>query len=201
VFQKPLQLGVDLSVHSISKYIGGHSDCIGGVVIGSAAIIKALFNKEYMLFGGIMTPQTAALVSKGLRTLPLRLRRHEASALKVAAFMQTLPFVVKVNHPGLESHPQHQLAMTQMSGSTSLFSFESPMELSRIKEWANRLKYFKIAVSWGGFESLVTVNKLNSAPADSPRVVVRIYIGLEEPEDLMADIESAWKQVEALELP
>ncbi|GGD50006.1 trans-sulfuration enzyme family protein [Paenibacillus nasutitermitis] len=199
LFQKPLQLGADLSVHSISKYIGGHSDCIGGVVIGSSNRIKSLFNKEYMLFGGIMTPQTAALVSKGIRTLPLRLRRHEASALRVAAFLQEQPFVSKVNHPGLDSHPQHKLALTQMSGSTSLFSFESVMPLARIKEWANGLKYFKIAVSWGGFESLVTVNEVAWDNNSGSRVVVRLYVGLEEPDDLIADIAAAWKHAEALE--
>ncbi|QJD85504.1 trans-sulfuration enzyme family protein [Cohnella herbarum] len=197
-FQNPLQLGIDLSVHSISKYIGGHSDCIGGIVLGSKELVERIGNTEYMLLGGIMTPQTAALVSKGLRTLPLRMQRHEGSGLQVAEHIGKQGFASRLNHPGLPSHPQYELGRRQMSGSSSLFSFLSNEPTERLKEWANRLKYFKIGVSWGGFESLVTVNRLGSdgdGGEERTSTVVRMYVGLESPTDLIADIDQAWKAV------
>lgn len=190
--QRALSYGVDLVVHSISKYLSGHSDCVGGVVVGSAELMDRLSNNEYMLFGGIMTPQTAALVSKGLRTLPLRMQRHEVSGLKVAEHVSGMPFVKQVNHPGLASHPQHELAKRQMDGFSSLFSFESDQPIEKLKEWANRLRYFKIGVSWGGFESLVTVNRIPE-PYGKPGNVIRLYVGLEDPADLIGDIEQAWE--------
>ncbi|MFC5652556.1 trans-sulfuration enzyme family protein [Paenibacillus solisilvae] len=199
LYQSPLKLGVDLVVHSISKYIGGHSDCIGGVVLGCKKVMEPLCNTEYMLFGGLMTPQTAALVSKGLRTLPLRMERHEASGLQVAEFMSSQPYVSRVNHPGLASHPQYELGLSQMSGSSSLFSFVSPEPVEKLKEWASRLKYFKIGVSWGGFESLVTVNQFISSEADGrPSTIVRLYVGMENPQDLIADLNQAWQAVSSL---
>ncbi len=206
-FQNPLTFGIDLVVHSITKYIGGHSDCIGGVVLGSKERMERIGYTEYMLLGGIMTPQTAALVSKGLRTLPLRMQRHEESGLKVAEFVGKQGFVCRVNHPGLTSHPQHQLAVRQMSGFSSLFSFISYVETKILKEWANRLQYFKIGVSWGGFESLVTVNRIGNDgnggndgidgidgndPGERTASVVRLYVGLENPQDLIADMKQAW---------
>jgi cystathionine beta-lyase/cystathionine gamma-synthase len=189
LYQNPLALGVDLVVHSITKYIGGHSDCVGGVVLGSRELLERIGNQEYMLLGAIMTPQTAALVSKGLRTLPLRMERHESSGLAVAEHVRTLPFVRRVNHPGLPSHPQHDLAVSQMSGSSSLFSFVADAPLQKMKAWADQLKYFKIGVSWGGFESLVTVNPVSEQSEDG--CIVRLYVGLESPQDLIADINRA----------
>ncbi|MEX1029933.1 MAG: PLP-dependent aspartate aminotransferase family protein [Paenibacillaceae bacterium] len=191
-YQQPLTLGVDLVVHSISKYMGGHSDCVGGVVIGSKKRMDPLCHNEYMLFGGIMTPQTAALVTRGLRTLPLRMQRHESTALKVAEHLCKLPFVTQVNYPGLVSHPQHELALRQMSGFSSLLSFETEEPVERMKEWADGLRYFRIGVSWGGFESLVTVRALEAKQDKSSRSLIRLYIGLESPEDLIADIDEAW---------
>ena len=120
IYQNPLAHGIDLVVHSITKYIAGHSDCVGGVVLGSRELVDRIGNNEYMLFGAIMTPQAAALISKGLRTSPLRMQRHETSGLTVAEHVRTLPFVHRVNHPGLPNHPQHELAASQMSGYSRL---------------------------------------------------------------------------------
>ncbi|TFE19580.1 trans-sulfuration enzyme family protein [Cohnella luojiensis] len=195
-FQNPLTMGIDLVVHSITKYIGGHSDCIGGVVMGSKELMDRIGYSEYMLLGGIMTPQTASLISKGLRTLPLRMQRHEESGLLVAEHIGKQSFVSRVNHPGLPSHPQHELGLRQMSGFSSLFSFISHEPTERLKEWATRLKYFKIGVSWGGFESLVTVNRLgNEETGERTPNVVRIYVGMESPKDLIADMDHAWQAV------
>ncbi|BBI36414.1 trans-sulfuration enzyme family protein [Cohnella abietis] len=191
-FQSPLAMGIDLVVHSVSKYIGGHSDCLGGVVLGSKERVSGIGYTEYLLLGGIMTPQTAALVSKGLRTLPLRLQRHEVSGLQVAEHIGKQSYVTRVNHPGLPSHPQYELGKRQMSGYSSLFSFLSDEPIERLKEWAGRLKYFKIGVSWGGFESLVTVSPLTNDAGEHTATVVRLYIGMEDPNDLIADIDQAW---------
>ncbi|MBP1964547.1 trans-sulfuration enzyme family protein [Paenibacillus aceris] len=193
-FQNPLAMGVGLVVHSITKYISGHSDCVGGVVIGSKRLMDPLMTTEYMLFGGIMTPQTAGLVTRGLRTLPLRMQWHETSGLKVAEFLSIQSYVGKINHPGLPDHPQHELARTQMTGYGSLFSFESHESLVTLRKWADRLQYFRIGASWGGFESLVNVNALN---ANDPQTctLVRLYIGAEDPDDLIHDLDQAWRCV------
>jgi len=193
-YQNPLTRGVGMVVHSITKYISGHSDCVGGVVVGTKRLLEPLMNREYMLFGGLMTPQTAGLVTRGLRTLPLRMQRHEASGLKVAEYISRQAYVRKVNHPGLESHPQHALACRQMSGFGSLFSFESAEPAQRFRAFADRLQYFRIGPSWGGFESLITVGELHrdNEPAVS---LVRLYIGAEDPDDLIRDLEEAWRIV------
>ncbi|SDW82129.1 PLP-dependent aspartate aminotransferase family protein [Paenibacillus sp. CF384] len=191
-FQSPLDLGVDLVVHSITKYISGHSDCVGGVILGSHELIDQVGYAEYMLLGGLMTPQTAALVSKGMRTLPLRMQRHEESGLLLAEFMSRKAYVSRVNHPGLTSHPQYELGKSQMKGYSSLFSFVTDEPLAKMRAWATKLQYFKIAVSWGGFESLVTVNALPPGTDGQSATVVRLYVGMEDPKDLMADIDLAW---------
>ncbi|MBP3962021.1 trans-sulfuration enzyme family protein [Paenibacillus lignilyticus] len=194
-FQNPLDLGVDLVVHSITKYISGHSDCVGGVILGSNELIDKVGYAEYMLLGGLMTPQTAALVSKGLRTLPLRMQRHEESGLLLAEYMSRKAYVNRVNHPGLSSHPQYELGKSQMKGYSSLFSFVTDEPLAKMRAWATKLQYFKIAVSWGGFESLVTVNPLPPGSDGQSATVVRLYVGMEDPKDLMADIDLAWNSL------
>jgi cystathionine beta-lyase len=190
--QQPLKMGIDMVVHSITKFLAGHSDCVGGAVIGCKALLDRICQKEYMLFGGLMTPQSASLVIRGLRTLPLRMQRHEASGLTVARHLESQPYVTKVNHPGLTAHPQHELALRQMTGFSSLFSFETDRPVEEVKAWADRLRYFKIGVSWGGFESLVTVRTLEIDPGEPCRSLVRLYVGMESPEDLIRDIDEAW---------
>ncbi|REE70561.1 cystathionine beta-lyase [Paenibacillus taihuensis] len=196
IFQNPLEFGIDLVVHSITKYISGHSDALGGVVMGANELMKPLSRDEYMLFGGIMTAHTAALVLRGLRTLPVRMERCQASGLKVASWLETSPFVERVYHPGLPSHPQHDLAKKQLKGYSSLFSFESKQPIERLKAWASKLKLFKIAVSWGGYESLVTVGR-NTSVSGEVKSVVRIYVGLESPDDLIRDMQDTWQEVTA----
>jgi cystathionine beta-lyase/cystathionine gamma-synthase len=192
--QNPLTMGVSLVVHSITKYISGHSDCVGGVVVGSHRVMDPLMSTEYMLFGGIMTPQTAGLVTRGLRTLPMRMQHHETSGLKVAEYLGRQNYVRKVNHPGLSNHPQYELARTQMSGFSSLFSFESLESVAKLRAWADRLEYFRIGASWGGFESLINVNALNNNDQQTGSLV-RLYIGSEDPDDLIRDMEEAWRCV------
>ncbi|GLX67559.1 hypothetical protein MU1_19040 [Paenibacillus glycanilyticus] len=196
-FQRPLTWGIDLVLHSMTKYFSGHSDCLGGVVAGRADLIGEIANKGYMLFGGVMTPHTASLMIRGLRTLPVRMERHQKSGLIIAEHMEKHPVVNQVNHPGLPSHPQHALARKQLDGYGSLFSFETQLPVESLKKWADALRYFRIGVSWGGFESLVTVGQTpakRNLAGNNPSVA-RLYIGLEDPNTLIEDIEQAWRQV------
>lgn len=196
-FQNPLTLGVGLVVHSITKYISGHSDCLGGVVVGSKRLMDPLMSTEYMLFGGIMTPQTAGLVMRGLRTLPLRMQRHESSGTQVAEYVSKQSYVAKMNHPGLPNHPQYELASSQMSGTGGLFSFESRESVEKLRAWADSMQYFRIGASWGGFESLINVNAWTAMNASDPQIstIVRLYIGAEDPDDLIRDLDQAWRSV------
>ncbi|MBM7567075.1 trans-sulfuration enzyme family protein [Paenibacillus sacheonensis] len=200
VFQRPLELGIDLVVHSCTKYISGQSDSVAGVVLGSERLVSRIAEDEYMLFGGIMTAATAAQITRCLRTLPLRMERHERSALKVANHMLGQPYVAGVNHPALSSHPQHELGLRQMNGSSGLFSFESTESTEKMREWASRLKYFKIGVSWGGFESLVTVNPAGASCRAGARSLIRLHIGLESADDLIDDLDQTWAAVQDLNL-
>ncbi|QHT58963.1 aminotransferase class I/II-fold pyridoxal phosphate-dependent enzyme [Paenibacillus lycopersici] len=200
VFQRPLELGIDLVVHSVTKYISGQSDSVAGVVMGAKRLMSRIAEDEYMLFGGIMTAATAAQLTRCLRTLPLRMERHERSALTVATHLLGRPYVQQVNHPGLPSHPQRELAARQMGGSSGLFSFESAESPEKMREWANRLRFFKIGVSWGGFESLVTVNPAGDLCSPGARSLIRLHIGLESADDLIRDLEQAWADVQDLQL-
>src|SRR5690606_38896793 len=120
---------------------------------------------------------------RGLRTLPLRMERHQHSGLTVAEYLEKHPLVNRVNHPGLPSHPQHALARKQLDGYGSLFSFESQVPVDTLKRWADALRYFRIGVSWGGFESLVTVGSIPEGrnPTGTNPSIARLYIGLEDP--------------------
>ncbi|WP_235561125.1 trans-sulfuration enzyme family protein [Bacillus sp. FJAT-28004] len=196
-FQRPLTMGIDLVLHSMTKFFSGHSDCLGGVVTGRASLINQIENKGYMLLGGIMTAHTASLMIRGLRTLPLRMERHQKSGMIIAEYLEKHPMVNRVNHPGLRSHPQHDLAQKQLDGYSSLFSFETKLPVAVMKKWADALHYFRIAVSWGGYESLVTVNTTPERrnPDGTNPSVVRLYIGMEDPHTLIDDMERAWELV------
>ncbi|MGR6916613.1 trans-sulfuration enzyme family protein [[Actinomadura] parvosata] len=194
LFQKPLTMGVDLVVHSLSKYIGGHSDLVGGVVAGPARLIRPLALTEYQLFGAAMSPHDAAKVIKGLRTLPVRMAAHQERGLAVAAFLQDHPAVRSVNHPGLPSHPGHAIALRQMSGFSSLFSLVLDTESRpEVGAFLARLRHFRIGVSWGGFESLVNAPALSTeesvrATMGIPVGLVRLSVGLEPAETLIKDL-------------
>lgn len=200
VFQKPLELGVDIVVHSASKYLSGHSDIVAGVVVSSRKNIDRIISYEQALLGGIIGPFEAWLLLRGIRTLGLRMKQHMSSALKVAAFLEKHPKIKVVNYPGLESHPQHELACTQMSGFSGLMSFELDCDEHGLKRFIDSIKYFKIGVSWGGYESLVFAPFIGYS-REIPREkwkelgivpgIVRISVGLEETEDLISDLEQA----------
>lgn len=195
--QNPADLGIDLVVHSATKYLSGHSDVVAGAICGSSEMIRRIFSTELMTLGGILSPHDAWLMLRGLRTIHLRLERSSGSALALAGFMERHPKVEKVFYPFLESHPQYELARRQMKFAGGLFSVRlsatSPADIARFCE---SLNMFLLAVSWGGYESLVfpAIAFSPGEKADSiPWNLVRFYIGLEDPEVLRSDIENAMK--------
>ncbi|MCE5171970.1 PLP-dependent aspartate aminotransferase family protein [Paenibacillus profundus] len=196
IYQNPLALGIDLVVHSLTKYVGGHSDIMGGVIIGSKERLERIGQEEFLLYGGIMTPQTACMAMRGLRTLPLRMERLGQNGRQVAAYLEQLPFVKRVNHPGLPSYPQYELAQRQMSGCGSLFSFEAALPVEQLQAWADRLEFFRIGVSWGGYESLVQVVRPEASDESEPLVLVRLYVGLEDPNLLIGDMSRSFQALE-----
>ncbi|WP_160722317.1 trans-sulfuration enzyme family protein [Bacillus sp. USDA818B3_A] len=197
LFQKPIPHGIDIVVHSASKYLGGHSDVLGGVLITSYKIMKSLFEKEYLLMGAAMPPSEAALLLRGLRTLPLRMQSHQENALKVAAYLESHPKVAKVNFPGLESHPDFLLGKKQLTGYSGLMSIElTEADYCGVERVINKLTAFKIGVSWGSFESLVLSPNLRNNEGQllkehiSPGTI-RLAVGLEDVNVLIHDLEKA----------
>ncbi|MDR2617610.1 MAG: aminotransferase class I/II-fold pyridoxal phosphate-dependent enzyme [Treponema sp.] len=185
VYQKPITMGVDLSIHTVSKYIGGHSDIIAGVVAGNAPLMDKVHQvREF--YGGILGPMEAWLAIRGLRTLKVRLKAHAETAMYIASNLEAHPAVSRVHYPGLKSHPQHELAKSQMEGFTSPLSFElnCMSNPAQTRLFVRRLKWFGMGPSWGGFESLVSVPGKDST-------MVRIHTGLEDKETLWNDLKSS----------
>ncbi|HYK71658.1 MAG TPA: aminotransferase class I/II-fold pyridoxal phosphate-dependent enzyme [Pseudoneobacillus sp.] len=189
IYQKPLLMGVDLVVHSLTKYMSGHSDVVAGVVVGNKELITNINKNEHLLLGGILSPQNASLILRGMRTLAIRMEQHQKSAFEIAKFLEEQPFIERVHFPGLPTNPFHSLAKKQMSGFGSLLSFETNLSYELVREMVNSLKMFRVGVSWGGYESLVTLHRKN----DSNTQVVRLYIGLENPEDIKEDLKAAFQ--------
>ena len=196
IFSTPLDLGVDIVMHTTSKYMGGHSDVIGGVLaLRDQELANAIVtNRE--LFGGIMGPMEAWLVLRGLRTLSVRVKAHEETAMKVATYLENHPKVDKVYYPGLKSHPQYDLARKQQKGNTGLMTFEIKGSTEDAKKVVNSLKVFKIGVSWGGFESLACMPHMRQSEQacewlGGKQNLIRIHCGLEDVDALIADLEQA----------
>lgn len=195
-FQNPIEFGIDIVVHSASKYLGGHSDVVAGVAVTNKRLIEGI-NKNVHLLGGIIGPFEAWLILRGLRSLPARMELHQSNAIKVAEFLNEHPRVIKVNYPGLKTSPYHQLAVSQMRGFSGLMSFEIDGGERELKRFINSLKIFTIAVSWGGYESLVIPGKHvfegRVDVTDSSNNLIRISVGLEDADDLIADLDNALK--------
>lgn len=195
IFQQPAALGVDLICHSATKYIGGHSDVVAGVVCGSNERIRTLTVGEGALLGSVASPFTAWLLLRGLRTLPLRMARHQQTANILASWLQGQPFVDRVLHLGLPDFPQRDLVESQMKGTAGLFSFVPKSEdRTEILAFVDALEWFGIGVSWGGHESLAIPIHVHPMASDA-HWIVRLSCGLEAPEDLIADLTQAAKSV------
>ena len=199
IFQRPLELGVDMVLHSASKYIGGHSDTVAGVLVGRKDDIDGISRLEYAVLGAKLSPFEAWLLLRGLRTLPLRMAAHQSSALELATRLEAHPKVTRVHHVGLQSFAQSQLA-ARLDGTSGLFSFELRADNDGVKRFINQLEFFKLGVSWGGHESLVfpaalgllTRGVLNPFDRfDIPENLIRLNVGLEYIEDLWADLAAA----------
>ncbi len=195
VFQRPVTLGVDLVVHSASKYIGGHSDTVAGVVAGSQALIDGIRRTICPYIGAKLAPFEAWLLLRGLRTLPIRVQAHGASAREIATRLLAHPMVSAVHHPGLKN-----ALPPGLTGTTGLFSFEADAALD-IPAFCDALTYFKLGVSWGGHESLVVpalVTRVQAAGPNSaldfgvPERMIRLYVGLEGTEALWGDLAQAF---------
>lgn len=197
IYQNPINLGVDMVMHTASKYLGGHSDLIGGVLIGADSALRLeILNNERELLGGIIGPCEAWLIMRGMRTLAARMPRHQETAQKVASFLEKNEKIKVVHYPGLPSHPQHELINRQQRGSSGLMSFEIDGNEEQARKVVDALKIFKIGVSWGGFESLVCMPYLHETAENlslmgGGRGLTRIHCGLEDADLLIADLEQA----------
>ena len=191
LFQKPITHGVDIVLHSATKYIGGHSDVVAGAVITTAERMRQIFYRAYLLLGGILHPFDSWLLLRGLRTMPVRMQQHHADALKVAEFLRTRPEVSAVHHPAFGP------ASPSLEGYSGLFSFElKDTEFNEVRTFIDALRRFRIGVSWGGVESLVISpnrgNNLSYLDAQRiPHGLIRMSIGLEGADALIDDISSA----------
>lgn len=200
---QPLKHGADLVLHSASKYLGGHSDVIAGIVLGSKEAIARLTTFELMILGAKLSPFEAWLLLRGLRTLSVRLERHRYSATAVASFLCDHPAVTKVHFPELSCHPQHTLFRQQYTGASGLLSFQLKEDAS-VSTFVNALRLFRLGVSWGGYESLVYPAAVGYAASSAqnalrafmvPQSLVRLHVGLEDPEDLISDLRQAFDRL------
>ena len=197
--QSPIALGIDMVAHSATKYLNGHSDVVAGALCASEQIIREVFRGPYMTCGAILSPHDAWLMIRGLRTLHIRMQRIAATAQQVLAFLQGHPGIEKVYYPQSASNPQFGLAQQQMRGASGQLTIQLRVaDVAGAERFCNTLKRFLMTVSWGGYESLMfpvcAVHPANTAlePAAAlPLSLVRLSIGLEEPEVLIADLQQA----------
>ncbi len=198
LLQRPFELGIDISIHSATKYIGGHSDLVMGAVLCKAKHFAQL-NRVHRNLGAVPSGDNAYLALRGLRTIAVRLKQHEAHAIEVAAWLQTLPQVKRVLYPALPSDPGHQLWKRDMTGASGLFAIElTHANDAALAAMLDGLKHFGIGYSWGGFESLIIAYKPHQmrevSKVDKNATYLRLHIGLEAPKDLIADLDAGFKR-------
>lgn len=197
--QRPLELGIDVVIHSATKYLGGHHDLTAGAVVSNEAFIAEAW-KLAVVFGSVLSPFDAWLLMRGIRTLALRVGQHNRNALALAQFLESHAKVSRVNYPGLESHPQHQLARQQMSGFTGMLSFELEGDAQAAESFVSRLKLPTYTGSLGGVETLIVrpaamwSHQLTPAQRSATGIsdtLFRLSVGLEDERDLIKDFEQA----------
>jgi cystathionine gamma-synthase len=199
VNQRPLEWGIDFVLHSATKYLAGHNDLLAGVIVGRADRIKALRDARGVL-GGVVDPQNAFLLERGIKTLGVRVRQQNQTALAVARYLEPHPAIKRVWYPGLESHPDHAIAMSQMTGFGGVVSFEVASDLKATGRFIDRLRIPYIAPSLGGVESLieqpalVSYYELSTAERMAIGIkdnLVRFAVGIEDTEDVLEDLDQA----------
>ena len=197
--QRPLEMGVDISVHSATKYLGGHSDLSAGVLAGSNSLVDKIRHGPSKLMGGNIAPQVAWLVLRGVKTLALRMERHNSNAANIASRLVSHPKVKAVHHPSLESHPNHQIAKSQMKGFGGMLALDLDTA-DAAKSFVNNVKLCTFATSLGGVETIVqpsalmthaTLSAEERAAAGISEGLIRMSVGIENVEDLMEDIDQA----------
>lgn len=198
--QNPIEMGVDIVLHSGSKYINGHSDVVCGVVCSTKERIMKMFAEEYMTIGSIISPQDAGLILRGLRTLELRVNKSADSTKKVADFLEKHPKIKQLNYPFASNNPQLHLAKKQMKQGGGLLSIViDAKDEAAVERFCDNLKLFLMATSWGGYESLIfpmcALAASKSFENPLPWNLVRLYIGLEDPEVLIEDLKQALDRV------
>ncbi|MBC7723018.1 MAG: aminotransferase class I/II-fold pyridoxal phosphate-dependent enzyme [Pedobacter sp.] len=199
IYQKPIALGIDLVLQSATKYIGGHSDVVAGVLSGKKEMIKRIFNSEYNTIGSGIQPFNAWLLIRGLRTLPMRLERISRTTLTVIDYLQNHPKVEAVIFPLHPSFPQYDLAKQQMSGACGLLTFIiKATTIKQIETFCESLKHILMAVSWGGYESLIIPKCAGIQPTDfdasnKEHRMLRLYVGLEDTDYIINDLTQAFE--------
>lgn len=194
--QRPADLGIDLIIYSATKYYNGHSDVVAGAICGSTEKMTNIFHNEYMTFGNILSPQNAWLMLRSLRTLPIRLKQSSETTLKVIDYLENSEKIERIWYPFAKDNPQLDLARKQMNMPMGMFTLAlKTRDSNKIKKFCETLQNFLIAVSWGGYESLI-MPKCAFVDDNDPRVnTIRFYIGLEEANVLIEDLDEALRQI------
>ena len=205
-FQQPLELGADVVAHSTTKYINGHSDSVGGAVItDDVDLAEQIEFLQQVGLGDMLPPFDSYMVMRGVKTLPVRMRQHEANAQVIAEYLEDHDLVTDVFYPGLESHPQHELASEQMSGYGGILSFELDGDMSDARPFLESLEVFTLAVSLGGVESLIELPAgMTHEPLDPEEreargitdSLIRISVGIEDIDDLVEDLDRGFEAME-----
>jgi cystathionine beta-lyase/cystathionine gamma-synthase len=202
IYQQPIDFGIDLVLQSGTKYIGGHSDTVAGILSGSSEMIKKIFNSEFLNIGSGISPFNAWLLIRGLRTLPMRLERITKTTLQIVQYLQAHKKVEKVIFAFDESFPQYALAKRQMQGACGLVTFIVKADtVMQIENFCNSLQHILMAVSWGGHESLIIprcsgIPTANFNATNSEHRMIRMYVGLEEADYLIKDLERGFGGME-----
>ena len=203
-FQNPLDLGADVVLHSVTKYLGGHSDVVGGAVMVNDDEIYERLKFHQNAVGAILSPFDSWLVMRGIKTLAVRMERHEKNVMRIARYLEEHPLVERVYYPGLPSHPQHELAKRQMRGFGGMLSFELKGSLEEAVRFVESLEIFALAESLGGVESLIELPAIMthaSVPKEEREKVgikdslIRVSVGIEDVEDLIEDLERGFEAV------
>ncbi len=203
-FQKPLELGADIVIHSATKYMSGHGDCIAGAVVGDKEFIEEGLHDPVTKLGALIAPFICFLVRRGIQTLPLRMEKHNSNAMKVAKYLKGHPKIKNLIYPGLESFPQHELAKKQMDGFGGLISFEVKGGIEKGRAFCDNLEMIQLAVSLGDVGSLVqhpASMTHKSVPVEERREsgikdgLIRISVGIENADDIINDIEQSLEKI------